>query len=278
MRLGISNIAWDVGEDAAMARLLQSYAVDAIDVAPTKYFPDPEATADRDVDRVRRWWRGQGVEITGMQSLLFGTQGLNLFAGPEVQQAMLLHLDAVCRIGAGLGARRLVFGSPRNRDRAGLDDPRATEIAVGFFRRLGAIARARGVTICLEPCPRRYGANFMTTTLETAAVVERVAHPNIRMQLDTGCLAITGEDPAATLQACSGAIGHIHASEPDLVPLGSAGTDHEPIAEAIRRHLKRPLVTIEMVATTDQPHPRSVASALAFAVRHYRNPDPSSDA
>ena len=38
MRLAISNIAWDVSEDENIARLLNRSGVDAIDVAPAKYF------------------------------------------------------------------------------------------------------------------------------------------------------------------------------------------------------------------------------------------------
>ena len=68
----------------------------------------------------RAWWAERGIEITGMQALLFGTSGLNVFGPSEVQDAMLAHLAAVCRIGAGLGAVRVVFGSPKNRDRSGL--------------------------------------------------------------------------------------------------------------------------------------------------------------
>jgi hypothetical protein len=52
-----------------------------------------------------------------MQALLFGTTGLNVFGDNKSQEAMLEHLRAVCRIGAGLGATKLVFGSPKNRDR-----------------------------------------------------------------------------------------------------------------------------------------------------------------
>ncbi|MFD1693389.1 sugar phosphate isomerase/epimerase family protein [Azotobacter chroococcum] len=78
--------------------------------------------------------------------------------------------------------------------------------------------------ICLEPNPSCYGANFMTTSVETARVVREVAHPFIGMQLDTGALSINGEDPEAVLRDSSSLIGHIHASEPDLLPLG----DGEP--------------------------------------------------
>ncbi|MGM1231309.1 sugar phosphate isomerase/epimerase, partial [Escherichia coli] len=71
---------------------------------------------------VRQWWADQGIEITGMQALLFGTTGLNVFGDNKSQEALLEHMRAVCHIGAGLGAIRLVFGSPKNRDRSGLSD------------------------------------------------------------------------------------------------------------------------------------------------------------
>ena len=102
MRLAISNIAWDTAEDEAIARLLRRFDVDAIDVAPSKYFPKPAKTADEDIARVKHWWSKRGFEITGMQALLFGTTGLNVFGPLEVQDAMLQHLTAVCRIGESL--------------------------------------------------------------------------------------------------------------------------------------------------------------------------------
>jgi sugar phosphate isomerase/epimerase len=101
-----------------------------------------------------------------MQALLFGTRGLNLFGDAATRNAMLVHLDAVCRIGAGLGATRLVFGSPKNRDRTGLSDAQAETLAIDFFRRLGDIAGNHRVQVCLEPNPPCYGANFMITSAE----------------------------------------------------------------------------------------------------------------
>ncbi|MFZ5523394.1 MAG: sugar phosphate isomerase/epimerase family protein [Pseudomonadota bacterium] len=270
MRLAISNIAWDTSEDEAIAELLKRYGVDAIDIAPGKYFPEPAKATDEDIVCVRHWWEERGIEITGMQALLFGTSGLNLFASPEVQAAMLQHLTAVCRIGAGLGATRLVFGSPKNRDRNSIIDERVMEIAIPFFRRLGDIARSHKVLICLEPNPTCYGANFMTTSAETAEVVEQVAHPSIRMQLDTGALTINNEVPATILQNSAMLIGHIHASEPDLVPLGDGETDHTAVAECLKQRLSDHIVSIEMLATKNEPHLMSIERALRVAIRHYR--------
>lgn len=271
MRLAISNIAWDPVEDEAIAMLLHRFGVDAIDVAPGKYFPEPAKATEAGIVRVKNWWSERGIEITGMQALLFGTTGLNVFGPPEVQDAMLQHLFAVCRIGAGMGAKQLVFGSPKNRDRVGLSDQEAMAVAVPFFRRLGAVAQSYGVVICLEPNPTCYGANFMTTTAETAKVVEQIAHPAVRMQLDSGALTINSEDPATVVQDCAPLIGHIHASEPGLVPLGDGGTDHGKVVAALERHLPNCVVSIEMLATKNELHEVSIERALNVAIQHYRN-------
>lgn len=271
MRLAISNIAWDPVEDELIFNLLQRFGVDAIDIAPGKYFPEPAKATDEDIVRVKNWWFERDIEITGMQALLFGTTGLNVFGSVESQDAMLLHLTAVCRIGGGLGAKRIVFGSPKNRDRSGLTDQETMDIAVSFFKRLGVIAQSYGVLICLEPNPLCYGANFMTTSYETAEVVRNIDFPAIRMQLDTGALTINSEDPFTVLQVCAPLIGHVHASEPDLLPLGDGGTDHAKAVAALKRFLPDHLVSIEMLATKNEPHEVSIERALGAATLQYRN-------
>lgn len=273
MRLAISNIAWDVSEDEAIAQLLQRHAVDAIDIAPGKYFPEPGKATSSDIERVKDWWAERGITVTGMQALLFGTSGLNMFGPSEVQDLMLDHLTAVCRIGGGLGATRLVFGSPKNRNCSGLTKSQVLDMSTAFFRRLGDIAGSHGVVICLEPNPTRYGANFMTTSEATAEIVEQVAHPAIRMQLDTGAMTINGEDPTAVLRRAAPLIGHIHVSEPDLVPLGDGGTDHGKVCKALLTSLPNHIVSIEMVATKSEPHLASIERALGVAIRAYRQTD-----
>lgn len=270
MRLAISSIAWDVAEDAEIADLLQCLGVDAIDVVPGKYFSDLINLNDEDLYRVRRWWSERGIEITGMQSLLFGTTGLNVFGNPTARGAMLEHLRIMCKIGAGLGATRLVFGSPRNRDRSGLADSDVMDIAVPFFKQLGDIAQACGVVVCLEPNPTCYGANFMNTANETAMVVEQVSHQAIMMQLDTGALTINGEDISVILKQHAHLIGHIHASEPDLLPFGEGGTNHEKSRDAVVEYLPNHVVSIEMLATKSEPHIVSVKRALNLAIQSYR--------
>lgn len=277
MRLAISNIAWDCAEDESVSRLLHRYGIDAIDVAPGKYFPQPLTATPVAIAQVREWWAERGISITGMQALLFGTKGLNVFGSADSQADLLRHLTGVCRIGAGLGAERLVFGSPTNRDCSGLQHQDTLAIATKFFRRLGDIAHDYGVTICLEPVPARYGANFMTTSAQTAEVVEQISHSAIGMQLDTGALTINDEDVFEVLREYASLIKHVHASEPDLETLGDGRTQHPQMAAALSHYLPGHVVAIEMVATVGEAHMSSIERALQSAVRHYRMPDVVTD-
>jgi sugar phosphate isomerase/epimerase len=270
MKISISNIAWDTSEDGVIASLLNRYDVGVIDIAPGKYFPDPGRATDQEIERIKKWWAVRGIKIVGMQALLFGTVGLNIFASLEVQEAMLLRLREVCRIASGLGAKHLVFGSPKNRNCAGLSECEAMSVAVPFFRHLGEIAFSYGVVICVEPNPACYGANFMTNSAETLRVVKEVAHPAIKMQFDSGSLSINHEDPKQVLQDCASFIGHVHISEPGMLPIGDGGVDHSTIADYLERYLPNHTATIEMLETKNEPHPIAIERAIRATVQHYR--------
>lgn len=265
MRLSISNIAWDVVEDKEVLSLLKRYKIDAIDIAPGKYFPDIIRTTDSEISRVRDWWLSQGIDIVGMQALLFGTTGFNIFSSANVQSAMLHHLESVCRIGAGLGATRLVFGSPKNRDSTGLADEQINDVAVDFFNRLGDIASQHNVIICLEPNPVIYGANFMTDTKETAKVVRSVGHSSVFMQLDSGAISINNENFQSILAENSDIIGHIHISEPNLTPLGTGLVQHDEFADCVRNFLPNHIVCIETLPDKNLSNLLSIERSLQFS-------------
>lgn len=270
MRISISNLAWDVNEDDAILSLLKEYNVDAIDIAPGKYFPNPYTTTKKEIHNVRNWWSKRGIEIIGMQSLLFGTVGLNVFGNANIQAVLLTHLSEICRIGSELGATRLVFGSPKNRDCSGLTDNESYEIASIFFTQLGCIAERYGVVICLEPNPVVYGANFMTTSYETIEMVKRINHPAIKMQLDTGAIILNNEDINKIIDESKEIIGHIHISESQLAPIGDSYPYHKELSHAINSYFPERDATIEMLATSTEQHSSSIRRALEHVTSLYR--------
>lgn len=271
MRVSISNIAWEVVEDPKVASLLNRMGVDAIDIAPGKYFREPADTTSADIHKVKDWWLQHGIEIVGMQALLFGTQGLNIFGSVQSQQAMLRHLEAVCRIAGSLGAKNLVFGSPKNRDCTGFSIEEAENIAVSFFQKLGDIASNFGVVICLEPNPTYYGANFMTTCHDTARIVNLTHHDAVKMQLDTGALSINKENAELVLESYADLIGHIHLSEQDLVPLGQNDIDYQSLTKTIKKYLPDHIATIETVAPKHEPHLVAMERSLKLVLGNFEN-------
>jgi sugar phosphate isomerase/epimerase len=244
-RISYSNIAWELADEPAAAEILVQHGIDAVDIAPGKYFPDPRTATQADAQRVRDWWQERGIEIIGMQALLFGVQGLNLFGDTSSRSALLERLTAVARVAGCVGATRLVFGSPKNRDRGLLTDAQALEIAVPFFRLLGERAMEHGVVFCLEPNPTRYACNFMTTTDEAALVVRTINHPGIRLHLDAGTMAINSEAANDLAQRHAAIVGYIHASEPDLAPVNDSSV-HRALGAALAIHLPTMPVSIEM--------------------------------
>lgn len=245
MRVSISNIAWEKDEEPEIADLLGRLGVSAVDVVPGKYFPDVAEVSDADIRKVRSWWEERGISVYGMQSLLFGTKGLNVFGDRDSQERLLQHLSHVCRVAEGLGAKRLVFGSPRNRDRTGLSDAETEDIALHFFLRLGDIAQSHGAVITLEPNPVCYGTNWITTTKEAHDFVKKLGNPGIAMQLDTGTVLTNTEAPE-TIASVREAVGHVHLSEPRLLPLSLAPAEHGSVFRAAA-DVAPGTVTIEML-------------------------------
>jgi sugar phosphate isomerase/epimerase len=207
-----------------------------------------------------------------MQGLLFGSQGLNLFGSEAVQQQMLERLEAVCRIAAGLGARRLVFGAARHRDRSGLSDEAALEHATRFFRRFGAVASRYAQSVCVEPVPATAGSNFLLDSRSAEELVARVDHAALRLQFDTGALVASGEDPAEILARAADRIGHIHASEAGLGPLGSGRPDHAAIGALLRSSLPAHVVCVELLAGSAEARLEAIRRSLEVARRCYGDP------
>ena len=78
-QLCISNIAWDAKDDLKVAQILNKHDVKYIDLAPSKYFKDFKEATITEIKQVKDTWKKQGISIYGMQSLMFGTNDLNLF-------------------------------------------------------------------------------------------------------------------------------------------------------------------------------------------------------
>lgn len=269
MKISISNIAWDVDKDEKIIDLLHEKEISCIDIAPTKYFEMPFIDTKKTVRSVRDWWNERGIEIYGMQALLFGQGELNIFSGPEIQRKMTDYLRKIFSIAEGLGVRRLVFGSPKNRDIGNLDYHAALDVGVEYFKQLGDVAEAYGVVICLEPNPREYNCNFMTNMATTYEVIDMVNHPAIKGQLDLGSLIMNEESLSESLELYSDSIYHIHVSEPFLTKISDDRGDHASNSMLLKQYLPELVVAIEMAGAEPELQYINCESSISIVKKYY---------
>ncbi len=268
MKLAISNLAWDRGDDFEIAELLRSMGINGVEIAPTKIWEKPLDATDAEIDDYRQMWAGFGIRIVAVQALLFGRQDLRIFDSPANRAETLAYLAGMTRLAGRLGAAAMVFGSPRNRLKGLLKESEATSIAVPFFRTLAAEALACGTVFCIEPNPAQYGADWILTTSEGTALVEAVDHNGFALNADTGGMTLSGENPGDAIAGCAAAICHFHISEKDLAPIGSGSVDHIRYATSLAATGYRGWKSIEM----RQPpsHSReAVAAAVSTALKQY---------
>ena len=217
MNLSISNIAWNVWDDDSVAKILQKHSISNIDIAPGKYF-DVEHVNLEHVKTIKNKWQDYGISIIGMQSLLYGSNGLNVF-DESCHSKFFARIEKLCSIANVLGIKYITFGSPKNRIIPDSLQNNYIDIASKFFGVLGDIAKAHYTTICLEPNPTYYGGNFMVDSKSTSKIVSSVNHSNIKMQLDIGACFMNNEFVPGVVYKYYDIIGHVHISEPMLAPI-----------------------------------------------------------
>jgi sugar phosphate isomerase/epimerase len=272
MKLCVSNIAWAADQDVVALEILARHGIEAVEIAPTKYWPAPCNPSDTEIYDCKHFWSAGGVPIQAMQALLFGMPNLSIFTA-SVADETRKYLIHILRIGAAAGATRYVFGSPKNRDRGSLSTGEANRIAADFFRPIADTARELGVVFCIEPNPTVYQCNFMTNTAEALAVVRAVDHPGLGVHLDSGIMFLNEESVDAVVASAAPYLRHFHVSHPQLAAVTDDGPiDHAAVSRALRNNGYCGMVSVEMRGA-ENPADNLARLNVACEVlnRHYRN-------
>jgi D-psicose/D-tagatose/L-ribulose 3-epimerase len=95
-------------------------------------------------------------------------------------------------------------------------------LVVKNLKELAAYARAKGVTICIEPL-NRFETDFLNTCDQGLRLVRAVKSPAVKLHLDTFHMNIEEKDQAAAIRKAGRLLGHFHACGSDR---GTPGSDH----------------------------------------------------
>lgn len=269
MKIAISNLAWDREEDNQVATLLRKYRTRGVEIAPTKVWPGLDSLDNKQIDDYRQFWLDQGVSIIAVTSLLYGHPELKVFGTEQDRQVTLNHLAKVASLANKLGAKVLVFGSPKNRQTNGLPKNEVQKIAERFFWQAGELAKLNNLFFGIEPLPSEYGTDFISNLREGFELVRTVNHPNFRLHLDLGAMTINDEVNQESLKKVLPVTCHVHISEPLIKPVPAGLTNHSVAAEILKSLKYNQWVSIEMPLESGQSHIETIEKTLKFVTKVY---------
>jgi len=265
-RFALSNLAWPMDDEGALETLAEA-GLNGVEVALTRIAPW-EALDRQALVTYRNQLESHGLAAPSLQALLFGVEGVSLLGDEDAFERMVVHLSRVARCGEQLGAKIAVFGSPRQRSRGALSHEDAFELGASRFLRLAQTMNEAGMALGMEPVPKHYGGDFLTTADAVLAMVQAVNHPGLRQHLDTGCVLLGGGDIRQAIRDGADALGHFHIAEPDLVGFDAPQADHAGAAQALAEINYQGWLSIEMLQAKDGATAAAL-SALDFAQRTY---------
>ncbi len=266
-RVGVSNLAWAPEAEGQAFALLAERGAAGVEVAPTRIAPWEALTPAR-LAEFRHGCDGAGLAVSSLQAVFFGRPEVALLGAEEAFAAMCAHMRVLARIAAALGAEVAVFGAPRSRLRGPMPVDEAMALAAERLRVLGAIAAEGGLTLGLEPVPPVYGADFLNHARDIVALVRQTEHPNVRAHLDTACVFLAGDDPAAAIAEAMPILAHYHMAEPELGPFAAPVCDHGAAGRALDAAGYDRWVVVEMKQGPGDGLDQ-VATAIDYARAHY---------
>lgn len=270
MNLVVSNIAWASEEEAEVAKLLQSMGVQHIEIAPTKQWDDPTKASRVEAEDYVAWWAGYGIEVVAFQSILFSRPELKLFEDPDNRQEALEYMQKFINLAGTMKAKKIVFGSPKNRQRGMMSYGNALAIATEFFINIAKTAEENNVEFCIEPNAPQYNCDFITTAKEGRELVQAVNHPGFGLHLDTACMALVGDDLEISIRESKEVLRHFHISSPMLEQVEQrADVDHRAAARALKDVNYNGFVSIEMRPGEPGSAIKRVKKAVEFAQAVY---------
>lgn len=265
MELTVSNIAWTNGEEEQVAEKLQEMGVKRVEIAPTKTWGDPTKVSAEEAMQYVEWWKGYGITVSAFQSMLFARPDLKLFEDDEMREELISYMESFLELAGTMNAKKLVFGSPKNRQRGDMKLEKADEIARELFAQLGSIAAANNVVLCLEPNAPQYNCDFITTATEGAALVRGVRSEGFKLHLDTACMALAGDDIGNSIRENADILEHFHISAPMLEQVEDRpDVDYKSAARALHEVGYDKLISIEMRPGDEGTNVARVEKAVEF--------------
>ncbi|WP_406736919.1 sugar phosphate isomerase/epimerase family protein [Thioclava sp. GXIMD4215] len=248
MQLSVSNIAWQKEHDYEAYSLLSDMGINWIELAPAR-IANWDSISIALIEDYLADLQKYKLSVSSLQGIFFGKKGISLTGEDEQFDAFLKHVEFVAKIADTVGCKPGVFGAPLIKLRGEKSKADLDQIVCERLKLVGETIQHTNFILSLEPVPSYYGADYLTSTSEILAMLEKVNHPNIGLHLDIACVQLGEQDISSIIKSLEkSTIKHFHISEPDLKNFSNPIMSHRNAAQALRAINYDRFVTIEMKA------------------------------
>jgi sugar phosphate isomerase/epimerase len=190
MKLAICNELFENWPWEKICDVVRSAGYEGIEVAPFTLAGRAEEITPLRRTQLRSAAESRGIEIIGLHWLLVKPPGLYItHPDAAIREATARYFTELVRLCADLGGAVMVIGSPKQRSLLpGVDREQAMGYASEVFTPSLETAAARGVTLAIEPLSTQE-TDFLSSAAEAVELIERIGHPNFRLQLDVKAMS-----------------------------------------------------------------------------------------
>lgn len=243
MNLSISNIAWSMEYDEEMYVFLSKNGYAAIEIAPTRIFPDnPYDKLKEAKSWAEKIKSDYNLSISSIQSIWYGKKE-NIFNSNEERENLFKYTEKAILFAEAIKCHNLVFGCPKNRDTA-MPFLKALDISKQFFYEIGEFAYAHNTVFAIEANPVIYNTHFINYTKEAFDFVKSVNSKGLKVNIDLGTIIENKED-LTILSDSVKFINHVHISEPKLEVLKERKL-HKNLFKLLKENNYNNYISVEM--------------------------------
>jgi sugar phosphate isomerase/epimerase len=218
-----------------------------VEIAPFTLADDAvDISAARRME-VRRLAEKTGLAVVGLHWMLARTKGFHLTTtDAAVRRKTSEYIGQLARLCADLGGKLMVLGSPKQRDLApGMTKEQGMKNVAEVLQAAMPSLEETGTVLAIEPLAP-VETNFLTTTADGAAFVERIGSPHCRLHLDCKAMASEPTPIPKLIHRYRDVFVHFHANDPNRQGPGFGKLDFVPIMAALADVDYRGWVSVEV--------------------------------
>jgi sugar phosphate isomerase/epimerase len=216
-------------------RVAASMGYAGLEVAPFTLSEEPATIPAERRRALRETAARHGVELLGLHWLLVKPPGMYI-TSPDaaVRGRTSAFFRALVDLCADLGGNVMIIGSPKQRSLLpGVSLERAIGYAIEVLSPSLPVAAERGVTLAFEPLTPG-DTDFVTTVDQAIALIDRVGHPNFRLNVDVRAMSSESKSVPDIIRSARGYIAHVQVNDPNNLGPGMGEVRYEPIVAALR--------------------------------------------